>query len=320
MICLCCGKEIANPSEIENISSWHKKCCKKFFGTNNLPKLDIDDKKLNALAETSVKEGYTVQGVQKKMSIHLSTKPELRLTIVDYPNGYILKPQTELYENLPEYEHLAMLIAETCGIKTVPHALIKLQDQYAYITRRIDRYIKEDNVMKYAMEDFCQLSERLTEDKYRGSYEQCGKIISKYSVQKNLDLAELFMRVVFSFIIGNSDMHLKNFSLREKTPKARKYVLSEAYDLLPVNIVNPKDKDETALTLNGKKRNIRKKDFMLLAENYDISEAACISMIRSIIKKRDKIVELCQKSLLNEEQIYEMIELIDKRIKVFENL
>lgn len=314
MICLCCGKVINNPLESEEKSRWHNKCVKNFFGTDEFPKLDVDNESLIAIAKKSVKKGYTIQGVQKKMSLHLATVPESRLTIVDYPNGYILKPQTEDYKNLPEYEHLSMLMAEICGIRTVPHALMKISDQYVYITKRIDRNIKNDIVLKYAMEDFCQLAGRLTEDKYRGSYEQCGKILSSYSEQRNLDMSELYMRIIFCFIIGNSDMHLKNFSLKEIEPLKRKYVLSEAYDLLPVNIVNPKDKDETALALNGKKRNLRRKDFLILAENFEITQAAANSMIRSIIKKRDKMVEYCRNSFLNNEQIESFICFIDDRI------
>ena len=104
--------------------------------------------------------------MQKKLSLHLSTDIDTRLTIVDYPTGYILKPQTEEYDNLPEFEDLAMRLAELAGIQTVPHALISINEKYAYITKRIDRDIVEKNISMYAMEDFCQLSHRLTIDKY----------------------------------------------------------------------------------------------------------------------------------------------------------
>ena len=106
------------------------------------------------------------------------------------------------------------------------------------------------------MEDFCQLSYRLTQDKYKGSYEQCGRIIKKYSATPGLDLSELFLRVVGSFVMGNSDMHLKNFSLKETEPGSRNFQLSKAYDMLPVNVIMPEDKEQLALTINGKKRNI----------------------------------------------------------------
>ena len=224
MKCLCCGKSIKESDSVEERkASWHRKCIKKFFGSGVMPKLDISEAELDKLANAAVNKGLTVPGVQKKLSLHLSQEQEARLTIVDYPTGYILKPQTELYPLLPEFEDLAMRMAAIVGIKTVPHALIKMNDQYAYITKRVDRSIEGDSIQMYAMEDFCQLSNRLTQDKYKGSYESCSKIIKRYSIYPGYDLSELFLRVVFSFVIGNSDMHLKNFSMRETQPGNREF-------------------------------------------------------------------------------------------------
>ena len=149
------------------------------------------------------------------MSLHLSEDGETpRLTFLNYPTGYILKPQAENYDSLPEMEYLVMQMAEATGIKTVPYALVRMPSQknsFAYITRRIDRV--DGKIL--AMEDFCQLDERLTEDKYRGSYERCGKVVSKYSSRDGLDLTELFSKNSFLICSRNSDMHLKNFSLIE---------------------------------------------------------------------------------------------------------
>ena len=152
---------------------WHKKCIKDFFYVKDMPVLDITKEQLEKLANETVNEGITIPGVQKKLSLHLSCDMNARLTIVDYPTGYILKPQTEEFKNMPEFEDLAMRLAEIMGIQTVPHALIKMNDEYAYITKRIDRNITGEKITLYAMEDFCQLSRRLTQDKYRGSYENC---------------------------------------------------------------------------------------------------------------------------------------------------
>ncbi len=174
MNCLCCGKPLRTPDE----SGWHKSCIKRFFGTTKLPEIEIDDKTLNLLATETTNKGFTVPGVQKKLSLHLvsdTNKP--RLTLVNYPTGYILKPQVAEFEALPESEQLIMSMADMAGISTVPHALIKGNTGLAYITRRIDRKVNKDSTQMLAMEDFCQLDLRLTEDKYRGSYERCAKII-----------------------------------------------------------------------------------------------------------------------------------------------
>ena len=150
MNCLCCGKAITpNASESEKKWQWHKKCIKRFFYTDEMPVLDITKDQLELLANKTVNEGLTVPGVQKKLSLHLSSDINARLTIVDYPTGYILKPQTEEFENMPEFEDLAMRLAETMGIQTVPHALIKMHEEYAYITKRIDRDIREKEIKGY---------------------------------------------------------------------------------------------------------------------------------------------------------------------------
>ena len=316
MRCLCCGKEIKeNASEEEKRNGWHRRCVKSFFGTNKLPVLDLDEQELIHLAEKLVHNGMTVAGVQKKMSLHLSKDPEYRLTIVDYPSGYILKPQTKEYPNLPEYEDLVMRMASSAGIRTVPHALMKNRDDFAYITARVDRKPIKGGMQMYAMEDFCQMSWRMTEDKYKGSYERCAEIIKKYSEHIGLDLAEFYLRVLFSFATGNSDMHLKNFSLREMTPGGRDFILSEAYDLLPVNIVLPADQDETALTINDKKRNLRRKDFLILAEHCDLTRKTAEKMIARLASKEEAFQDAIRNSFLPEEKKEEMENFVAGRLQ-----
>lgn len=215
---------------------------------------------------------------------------------------------------MPEFEDLAMRIVETMGIQTVPHALIKMNQEYAYITKRIDREINKNEVKLYAMEDFCQLSNRLTQDKYKGSYENCGRIIKKYSVTPGLDLSELFLRVLGSFIIGNSDMHLKNFSLKETEPGNRRFQLSKAYDMLPVNVIMPEDTEQFALTINGKKRNIHKKEFRLLAESCGIPLNAAERMVKKLCLLEEKYIKQVDESYLNEDQKEKVKNLIADRI------
>lgn len=316
MRCLCCGREIAEnaPTEEKN-SQWHKRCVRKFFGTAQMPVLDLSEKTLLRLAQETADRGLTVPGVQKKLSLHLSKEPEYRLTIVDYPAGFILKPQTEEYACLPEYEDAVMRMADAAGIRTVPHALMRTDTGYAYITRRVDRDSTGDHMQMFAMEDFCQLSGRLTEDKYKGSYERCAQIIDRYSLHTGLDLAEFYQRILFCFLTGNSDMHLKNFSLREMTPGGRDFVLSEAYDLLPVNVILPADKEETALTLHGKKRNIRRKDLLILASHCDLSAQTAERMIRRLVTHEDQFRIILKASCLPEDRKEALWTLMEHRME-----
>lgn len=313
MRCLCCGKTLSTPNE----TGWHKACIKRFFGTTELPEIDINNETLNLLATETTNKGFTVPGVQKKLSLHLvsdGSKP--RLTLVNYPTGYILKPQVAEFEALPESEQLIMEMADMAGISTVPHALIKGSGGLAYITKRVDRNLTKDNIEMLAMEDFCQLDLRLTEDKYRGSYERCAKTIKKYSSRIGIDITEFYIRLVFCFIVGNSDMHLKNFSLIETAEGSQEYVLSPAYDLLPVNANLPEDKEQFALTMNGKKMHILKGDFLKFASTCDIPRKTATKLIQNLVSYTPRWLKMCDDSILPDDLKERLRQIIIERTEV----
>lgn len=311
MNCLCCGKPLMTE---DKSSVWHRSCIRHFFGTTSIPEIEIDDDMLECLASESINKGYTIPGVQRKLSLHLSAEGgKYRLTLVNYPTGYILKPQVTNFTALPEAEQLVMSMADAVGIVTVPHALVRGNGSLAYITKRIDRVFVKKDVKLLAMEDFCQLDLRLTQDKYKGSYERCAKIIDRYSSRRGLDLTELYMRLVFSYLVGNSDMHMKNVSLIEAEEGSGKYMLSPAYDLLPVNVVMPEDQEQLALALNGKKRNLHKNDFFIFADECDISRSAAEKMIHKLVSMKQTMISMCNESLLPEELKERMIALIENR-------
>lgn len=312
--CLCCNKEIKSPTEYEARVRWHSRCIKRFFGTPVIPEIDCSERELERIVNSSVNKGLTVPGVQKKLSLHLEWADRTaKLTIVDYPTGFILKPQSDEFDQLPEAEYLAMKMAEKAGIKVVPNALICIDGRYSYITKRIDRL--DGNML--AMEDFCQLSGRPTSDKYRSSYENCGKVIKTYSKNVGIDLTEFFYRLLFCFVTGNSDMHLKNFSLIEDAPKSRCFGLSPAYDMLPVNIIMPEDKEQVALSLNGKKRNIRKKDFLILADNLGIHKNTSEKLIAKILRHQEIFMQEVDDSFLHDEMKARLADLISARMETF---
>lgn len=312
MNCLCCNKKI---EDTKSINGWHTSCIRTFFGTNTFPDIDLDKKTLDKLANESVNKGYTIMGVQKKLSLHLDNINAPRLTLVNFPSGYILKPSVPEYKFLPESEWITMKLAEITGIKVVPSGLIKVNGEYAYITKRVDRAFKRDKIYDfYAMEDFCQLDYRLTEDKYHGSYERCAKIIDKHSEYKKYDLSEFFLRLVFSFTVGNSDMHLKNFSLRENEPGSAIYNLSSAYDLLPVNIILPADTEEFALTMCGKKKNIDRKVFIEFAKTISLDEKVTNSIIDKVVSLNDKYFSIIDGFRFDEKFCDEYKKLIENRI------
>lgn len=264
-------------------TDFHPQCSKKLFGTTTPPELPYTKDDIESLALQVVRSQVTVTGVQPKLSVDLEKEAngKKRFTIVGLWGKYILKPQTELYVNLPENEDLTMHLATMVNIKTVPHSLIRFKDgSLAYITKRIDRDKKKG---KIPMEDMCQLTEKLTEQKYKGSHEQIAKIIMLHSAYPVLDLLTYFEVLLFCYLTGNADMHLKNFSLYKP---ANEYILAPAYDLLSTKLVLPDDKDELALTLNARKRKLKKSDFNHLLNTYKIDE----KVIENIYEKYRKIV------------------------------
>ncbi|MFA6813315.1 MAG: HipA domain-containing protein [Bacteroidaceae bacterium] len=272
--CLYCYKELNNDEK-----DFHPSCIKKFFQTKELPLLPYTRKNLEELAKTVIRSQTTLTGVQPKLSLDFQDRQSVpqRFTIVGLWGRFILKPQTDRFEHLPELEDLTIHLAEIAGIETVPHSLIRFEDgELNYITRRIDRTKKGE---KIAMEDMCQLSERLTEYKYKGSHEQIAKIIVKYSNTPMLDLVRFWEEVVFCWITGNADMHLKNFSLYNRFDG--EYVLTPAYDMLSTSLVMPEDTEELALTLNGKKRKIKKNDFIAAMTKSNLND----KMMQNIFEK-----------------------------------
>ena len=264
-------------------TDFHPQCSKKLFGTTTPPELPYTKDDIESLALEVVRSQVTVTGVQPKLSVDLEKEAngKKRFTIVGLWGKYILKPQTELYVNLPENEDLTMHLATMVTIETVPHPLIRFKDgSLAYITKRIDRDKKKG---KIPMEDMCQLTEKLTEQKYKGSHEQIAKIIMLHSAYPVLDLLTYFEVLLFCYLTGNADMHLKNFSLYKP---ANEYILAPAYDLLSTKLVLPDDKDELALTLNARKRKLKKSDFNHLLNTYKIDE----KVIENIYEKYRKIV------------------------------
>ena len=305
--CLYCYKELK-----EGQTDYHPSCAKKLYGVKTAPVLPYNRSQIGELAKRVVRAQTTLTVVQAKLSLDVNhgqkNEPD-RFTIVGLWGRFILKPQTDTYRSLPELEDLTMHMAEAAKIAVVPHGLIRFDDgELCYITRRIDR---QPDGSKTAMEDMCQLSERLTEYKYKGSYEQIAKLIKKYSAVPQLDLVNFWEVVVFSWITGNSDMHLKNFSLY-KTPLG--FCLTPAYDLLSTLIVMPQDTEELALTLNGKKRKIKRSDFEKAMTASGLNEKVIQNMANKFGKAISKWIDLIDNSFLPNDMKREYKRLIIKRV------
>ena len=303
--CLYCYKMLN-----EKEQSFHAPCAKKMFGTQQAPVIDFKLKQLEELAKEIVIKSIAVTGVQPKLSLEIEKhKNELsRLTIVGLHGNYILKPPSTKYEELPQNEDVTMHLASLVKIKTAQHCLIRLgSNELAYITKRFDRNKKN----KIALEDFCQLTENLTEHKYRGSIEKIAKTIQKYTTNTGLEILRLYELVLFCYLTGNADMHLKNFALLEND--LGEFELSPAYDLLNTALVIADDKEETALTINGKKNRLTKKDFDALALSMGIN----MKVLKDINDKFEQVlpdwIALIKQSFLSKYMQKRYIEFIQTK-------
>lgn len=304
--CLFCYKDLK-----EGQRDFHPECARKFFGTEEVPAMDYRLEDLDRLAAKVIRAQTSLTGVQPKLSLNLSKhEGSERLTIVGLWGDYIFKPQTNQFEQLPENEDLTMHLAEAVKINTVPHTLIRMADgSIGYITKRIDR---NTDGGKIDMEDMCQLTLHPTEYKYKGSYEQVAKTIKQYSAMPKLDLTNYLQLLLFCFVTGNNDMHLKNFSLYKPNDA---YRLTPAYDLLNVAIANPKDKEEMALTLNGRKSKLRLNDFIQMAKTMGIEEKVMLRIADQMQKALPKWQKIISRSFLSPENQDRYTSLITERLK-----
>ncbi len=311
--CLYCYQPLlqADPTD------YHSKCIKTFYGAKDAPALPYKLSEMEVLAKTAVSLAISVPGVQPKLSLGwLKTKIENghngRLTIMDALDGlYILKPQNKLYAQMPENEHLSMKLAELFKINTVPSNMIRLASgELCYITKRIDR---NTDGKKIHMIDFLQILE--LEDKYMGIMENLGKHIAQLSNNTLLDKIRFFELAVFNFVIGNNDMHLKNFSMYLSQ---NGWVLAPAYDLINVKIIIPKDKDEIALMLGGKKKKLNKKYFDAFGENLKLNNKQINTVYLQLHKWLPKANKLIEASFLNKENKDEYKKIIMEKINLFE--
>lgn len=290
--CLACNKEL------DGDAKYHESCLKAFW-QDDTPVLELDYElsQIEELAKENITHRVIVTGVQPKLSLGFTEEEENRLTIVGALNGrYILKPPFALYPHMPEIEALSMLLAQACGIATVPFLLVPMKSgELAYLTRRIDRTA---NHLKYPMEDACQFTERLTEHKYRGSYEQIAKGIITYAQNALLEVVKFYEQVIVSFLIGNNDMHLKNFSLIAF--EKNQYQLAPAYDMVAVKLLIPDDREELALHLNGKKRKLKRTDFNEAMAKAHIPKKAIENLWNRIEKGIKDWHEIIDNSFLND--------------------
>jgi serine/threonine-protein kinase HipA len=311
--CLYCYQPL-----VANERDFHTTCSKKFFGSYSPAQLQFSKHQLDERIKTMFLLSHHPIDIQPKVSLRLEksvdSPTEKQFAIVGLEGDYLLKPSVNEFPDLPELEDLTMHLASIANVNTIPHSLIKLQSgEMAFISHRIDRPKKG----KLALEDMCQLTDTLTDDKYMGSMEKVGKVIHAYSSNPGFDVISLFELTLFSFLTGNADMHLKNFSLLRTSDNEIHF--SPAYNLVPTNLLFPENQDEMALSINGKKRNLNRTDFDSLADKLKISAKTLDNTYKRFEGHLSKMIEFIDISFLSSDVKKKYKNLIRKRAaKLFE--
>ena len=310
--CLYCYHDLEDGQE-----DFHPACARKFFGIATAPAFPYTRDTMSELAHQVIRTSASVTGVQAKMSLDVNRggkNEPAKFTIVGLWGKYIFKPQSGRYPCLPELEDLTMKMAEAAHIRTARHTLVRLADgELGYLTLRMDRGRKGE---KISMLDMCQLTNRLTEHKYYGTYQQLAETIKKFSSAPMLDVQRFWEVVLFSWITGNSDMHCKNFSLIDTGNG--EYALAPAYDLLAVLLADSKDTEEMAMsfTVGGNKNGFDRNTFMTSFIQSGIPVAVANKMIDRMKGYKSEWEELIGQSFLPEKMKADYCLLLSKRIEL----
>ena len=309
--CLYCYQELE-----EGQVDYHPACARKIFDSDTAPLLPYTRNNMSELARQVIRTSASVTGVQAKMSLDVNRGEKnepAKFTIVGLWGKYIFKSQSAKYPCLPELEDLTMKMAEAANIRTARHTLIRMADgELGYLTLRMDRGQKGE---KISMLDMCQLTNRLTEHKYYGTYLQLAETIKKYSSAPMLDVQRFWEVVLFSWITGNSDMHCKNFSLID-TGKGE-YALAPAYDLLAVLLADPDDVEELAMSfvVGGNKSGFDCNTFMSAFTQSGIPVSVAEKMIERMKSNLTKWKAIIGQSFLPEKMKADYCSLLDRRME-----
>lgn len=294
---------------------FHPKCSRNMFGSATPPLLPFHEKQLQELLLDVVRSRSALPGVQPILPLHVEPSGKeravQRFAVSVSGSGYFLKPPPPGFPQLCELEDLTMHMADAARIATVPHCLVRMRSgNLAYLSRRIDRL----KTSKRHMEDMCQITGRLTEEKYLGSCAQIAEALRRHSANPGLDVINFFELVLFSFLTGNAEMHLKNVSMIDM-PEKGGFNLAPACGLLSTALVMPSGDEDLALALNGKKKWITFNDF-----NVELEAASVDGVVRNRMFRKFRNVlpaweALIERSFLDRNMQAAYRELIMKKFR-----
>lgn len=259
----------------------------------------------------------SIQGVQPKYSVRLNLKNEC-FDLVEKYGTFIVKPQNPEWVQFPENEAFTMHMADHYGIETPLNGLVRCSDgSLSYFIKRFDRIARNK---KLHVEDFSQLAELNRKKKYNYSVEKLMTLIETYCSFPKVEMLKIFRLLLFNFVFGNEDMHLKNYSII--TTKKGVIQLSPAYDLLNTTAVYRfydkefKDIEQSALTINGKKNNLKSNDFKLMAERMKLQTRLIDQAYEDLNSTIAHSYKLINKSFMSDDMKKVYLEVLKKNSQI----
>ena len=314
-------------STLEEIKegTYTKKAAKELFGTRTAIDSLLFTRSDFFTEGPRYADGMSLSGVQQKLSLKINDKNQMEMTVTG--GEYILKPSPEAFPYAAENEQCAMALSRMMGLPTAPSAIIPFADgEYAYITKRYDRV----GDTKLQQEDLAQGFNIPSKEKYGKSYEEALKLAHSMSGGKLSVVRDLFNRIVFAYLIGNDDMHLKNISLiryeGNKTPYydgltpdydqlfASSFENSSKIGFLALDLL--KEESEGIYTKAYEKYGFyTASDFLILGTRAGLPEAAIRTVFKRYFQNQAPAEELIGRSFMPSEMKEKAIFTLKDRLK-----
>lgn len=279
-------------------------------------------------------KGMSISGYQPKLQIVLKDQ---EFKVVDQQGEYILKPSPAEFPRLAENEHATMTLMRRLGFDVPPCGLLAFrpeqagdEDEYAFVIKRFDRTAEGKAVHQEQLDAAMGIGEKYGKTADDGklwvSYEQIARFLVA-NVNNNLAFRiDLFRRIVYACLLGNNDMHLRNFGLL--LPEVGPPRLSPLYDFVSV-VPYPEyftaplalpllacEEGDRALAagFNTQYGEYLGMDFLVLAQSMDLSEKLAAALLTNLVKEQDVVESTYRDSFMPQRDVEAVLQYYRSRL------
>lgn len=277
-------------------------------------------------------KGMSISGYQPKLSLRLERG---ELVVVSNDGTYILKPSPEEYPHLAENEHATLCVMQRLKFDVPPFGLMPFKhddnrpDELTFVIKRYDRLgADKTRLHQEQLDGAMGLGDKYgnINNKKAISYEKAAKFLNN-SVSSSLkSKRDLFLRIVYAYVLGNNDFHLRNLGIIH--PEVGSSYLAPVYDFISVVPYPAAFGEYLALPLLECEENEAGSapgidsdygeylgaDFILLAQGMDINPALAKKWLAGVINNHQLIIDTYTDSHMPEAQREAVLDYIARRI------